>query len=133
MAGLRGRLGHLWREARKGAVVLQMRDGSSRAFTDMEAWSEMFLAQTDLFKGESYDSEVLRAVRAATPESRREFEEKYGPIEMEARSVASNEEGGWAEVFELLEDGTVKRTFHEGGSEEAERIRREARERGPAF
>ena len=32
----------------------------------------------------------------------------------------------------LLEDGTVEITHYEGGSEEAERIRQEAQQRGPA-
>jgi hypothetical protein len=42
-------------------------------------------------------------------------------------------EGGWVEEYRLLEDGTVEMTRHEGGSEEAERMRQEARQQGPAF
>ncbi len=129
--GLRDRLRRLQREAEEGAVVVRLRDGTARYFDDLTAWGEMFLAQTDLLKGESRDSEVLDAVRNATPESREAFEREYGPIEMEARIICPEVDGGWVEVFELLEDGTVKRTYHEGDSPEAERIRTEARQRGP--
>ena len=94
----------------------------------------MFLAGIDLLRGVSRDSEVLDAVRNATPrggfrgwESRRAFEREYGPMEMEVRTIAAPAEGGWVEVYALREDGTVERTFHEGGSEEAARVRREAR------
>jgi Zn/Cd-binding protein ZinT len=51
---------------------------------------------------------------------------------MEARVVAADYQGGWAEVYTLLEDGTVERVYHEGGSEEAERIRQEAQQRNTA-
>ncbi len=131
--GLRDRLRRLQREAEEGAVVVRLRDGTARYFGDNTVWGEMFLARMDLFQGESRSSEVLGAVRNATPESRAAFEEKYGPIEMEARIICPEVDGGWVEQFDLLEDGTVRRTFHEGDSPEAERIRREARERGPAF
>lgn len=127
--GLRHQLRRLRERAGKGAVVLEQRDGTRRYFEDMECFSEMFLAQTSLFKGEARDSEVLRAVRNATPESRQKFEAKYGPIEKRGRIICPVVDGGWVEVFELLEDGTVRRTFHEGDSEEAARIRQEARQR----
>ncbi len=70
-------------------------------------------------------------MRRATSESRAAFEAEYGSIEMEANIMAPEYEGGWVEARRLLEDGTVETVRHEGGSEEAERIRREARERGP--
>lgn len=113
--------------------MVRLRDGTARYFEEMDVLSEMFLAQTDLFKGESYDSPVLAAVRNATPESRERFEREFGPIAMTATIVCPEADGGWVEVFSLGEDGTVGKVRHEGGSEEAERIRREARERGPAF
>ena len=127
--GLKDRIRKLRKEAEEGAVVVHLRDGSRRYFEDMECFSEMFLAQTSLFKGEARDSEVLRAVRNATPESRQKFEAKYGPIEKRTRIICPVVDGGWVEVYDLLEDGTVRRTFHEGDSEEAARIRQEARQR----
>jgi hypothetical protein len=87
----------------------------------------------DLFSGESKPSEVLEAVRAATPESRAKFEAEYGPIEMEAKIVAADYQGAWCEVFKLEEDGTVTKVRHEGGTPEAERIREEARRSPPGF
>ena len=131
--GLRDRLRRLKREAEEGAVVVRLRDGGVRRFEEMEVFAEAFLAKTDLFKGVSRESEVLDAVRDATPESREAFEREYGEIEMEAAIIAAESDGGWVEVHRLREDGTVETLLHEGGSEEAERIRREARERGPAF
>ena len=69
-------------------------------------------------------------MRRATPESRAAFEAEYGSIEMESRIICPVVDGGWVEVRRLLEDGTVETVRHEGGSEEAERMHREARERG---
>jgi hypothetical protein len=129
--GIRDRLRKL--EAQAGAVVLELRDGSRKVFSDSDVWGEMFLAQMDLFKGDSRDSEVLQAVRQATPESRQRFEEQHGPINMTARIIAGGYEGAWVRVHTLHEDGTVTTAFHEGGSEEAERIRLEAQRQGPAF
>jgi Zn/Cd-binding protein ZinT len=126
--GLRGRIKKLTRQAEEGAVLIRLKDGTSRVFDDLTCWKAMFLAQMDLFKGEAHESEVLDAVRAAKPECRRAFEAEYGEIEMEARIITSELEGGWVEVFTLLEDGTVERAYHEGGSEEAERIRLEAQQ-----
>jgi len=114
-------------------VVIKLKDGGRRVFTDMHAWSEMFLTTTDLFSGKSKPSEVLDAVRQATPESRRRFEEEYGTITPEVHIVAGDYQGGWVEVYKLEEDGTVTKTRHEGGSEEAERLREEARQSGPAI
>jgi hypothetical protein len=119
--GLRGRLNKLRQEAEDGAVVVHLKDGTARYFEDMDVATEMFLAKMALFRDEVPDSPVLDAVRAATPESRKAFEEKYGPIEMSVAIVDPD----WAEVITLLEDGTVQKTRHEG--DEAENIREEAR------
>jgi hypothetical protein len=130
----RGRLRRLEREAQSEGVVLRLRDGGTIFFSDQEVFKEMFLCRTDLLvRGESRSSEVLDAVREATPESRRAFEEEYGSIEMVGHIVAGDHQGGWVDEYRLLEDGTVETIHYEGGSEEAERIRQEATQRGPAF
>jgi hypothetical protein len=132
--GLRDQLRRLKQEAQKDRVVLRLRDGSLRVFDQMEVRKEMFLAKTDLLaRGESRSSEVLDAVRAATPESRAAFEEEHGSIEMVGRIIAPEHRGGWVDEYRLLEDGTVKITHFEGGSEEALRALEEARRQGPAF
>ena len=97
----------------------------------MDVFAEMLLADMDLLKGVSRDSEVLDAVRNATPQSREAFEREYGPVEREMHIVAPPADGGWVEVYSLSEDGRVGKVRHEGGSPEAERLRREA-VRGPA-
>ena len=130
----RGRLRRLEREAKSEGVILRLRDGGTIVFSDQEVFTEMFLCRTDLLvRGESRPSEILDAVRAATPESRAAFEEEYGSIEMVGRIVAADYQGGWVDEYRLLEDGTVETIHYEGGSEEAERIRREATHRGSAF
>ena len=93
----------------------------------------MFLTKMDLFRGKSRTSEVLEAVRAATPESRQRFEEQYGSIEMELPVVAGGYEGVWVEVSRLDEHGGVTVERHEGSTPEAERLQEEARQSGPAF
>ncbi len=124
---LRDRLWRLKREAEQHGVILRQRDGTVRVFDDLDVWKEMFLAQYNLFKGEAPDSEVFDAVRGATPESRRAFEEEYGSIAMTARIIAAEYQGGWVREYRLLEDGTLEETYYEGGSPEAEHIRKEAR------
>jgi hypothetical protein len=131
--GLKGRLRRVEREARSEGVILRLRDGGLRVFDQMEVWQEMFLTQTALMLGEARPSELLDAVRAATPESRAAFEEEHGSIEMVGHIIAGAYEGAWVDEHRLLEDGTVETTHYEGDSEEAERIRQEARQRGPAF
>jgi hypothetical protein len=131
--GLKDQLRRLKREAQKDRVVLRLRDGGVRVFSDLEVFKEMFLCRTDLFMGKARPSEVLDAVRAATPESRAAFEEEYGSIEMVNHVIAPDYQGGWADEYRLLEDGTVEITRHEGGSEEALRIRQVAKQRGPVF
>jgi hypothetical protein len=130
---LKGRLRRLEREAKSEGVILRLRDGSIRVFDRMEVAKEMFLTQMDLMLGKARPSEVLAAVRAATPESRAAFEEEHGSIEMVGHIIAAADEGGWVDEYRLLEDGTVETIRYEGESEEAERIRQEARQRGPAF
>jgi|SRR5215203_7389449 hypothetical protein len=126
--GLKGRLQRLQREAAKEGVVLHLRDGGLRAFDRMEVFGEMFLCQMDLMSGKARPSEVLDAVRAATPESRAAFEDEYGSIEMVGCIIAADSEGGWVDEHRLLEDGTVETTHYEGGSEEALRIRQETQQ-----
>ena len=130
----RGRLRRLERVAKSEGVILKLRNGDIRVFSDLDVFGEMFLAKTDLLvRGESRSSEVLDAVRAATPESRAAFEDEYGSIEMVGHIVAGEQQGGWVDEYRLLEDGTVETIHYEGGSEEAERIRREATHRDSAF
>jgi hypothetical protein len=121
----------LKREVHKDMVVVRLKDGGTRVFAEMDVLTQMFLAQYGLIVGEPRPSEVLDAVRRATPESREAFEAEYGSIEMGATIIAPEDEGGWVEIHRLLEDDTISSVRHEGGSEDAERIRREARERGP--
>jgi hypothetical protein len=129
--GLRDRLRRLRKEAESDAVLIRQRDGTVKAFETMEVHKQLFLAKMDLFRKAWIDSEVLTAVRRATPESRAAFEERFGSIAMTGHVVASVPQGGWAKAYALKEDGSVAETFHEGGSAKAERIRREAR-RGAA-
>jgi hypothetical protein len=133
VGGVRGRIKKLTRQAQEGAVLIRLRDGTTRVFDDMTCFKEMFLATVDLGRDESIHSPVLDAVRQATPESRAAFEAEYGTITPELHIVASVEQGGWVEVYKLEEDGRVTKVRHEGGSEEAERLREEARQSGPAF
>jgi hypothetical protein len=130
---LKGRLRRLQREAQSEGVILRLRDGGIIVFSDQEVFKEMFLCRMDLFQGKARPSEVLDAVRAATPESRAAFEEEHGSIEMVGHIIAADYQGRWIGEYRLLEDGTVETTRHEGGSEEAESIRQEARQGGPAF
>jgi acylphosphatase len=130
--GLRSWIKRLERAGTDG-VVLTLRDGSVRVFSDLEVFKEMFLCRTDLFLGKARPSEVLDAVRAATKESRAAFEDEYGSIEMVGHIIAPDYQGGWVDEHRLLEDGTVEITHHEGGSETAERIKREAKQSSGAF
>jgi hypothetical protein len=128
--GLKGRLRRAEQEARSEGVILRLRDGGLRVFDRMEVFEEIFLTRMDLYKGESRPSEVLAAVRSATPESRAAFEEEYGPVEMVNHVIAPDKDGGWVEEYRLLLDGTVEIARFEGGSEEALRIRQEAQQGG---
>ncbi len=120
--GLKDRLNKLRREAEGDAVVIRLRDGTARYFDDNTVWGEMFLAKVGLFRGTAPDYPVLDAVLGATPESRRAFEERYGPVVGMRVSVVAAD---WAEVHTLGEDGTVETTRHTG--ESVERIKAKAR------
>jgi hypothetical protein len=120
---IRDRLRRLRAKAEEGGVILRQRDGSVKVFDTMTVFSEMFLAQMDLLRDTARDSEVLDAVRNATPESRAEFEEKFGPIRIVEYIIASLESGGWIEQKVLTEDGRVERVLYEGDSEEAALVR----------
>ena len=126
--GLRDQLRRLKRVAQKDRVVLRLRGGGVRIFSDLEVFTEMFLCRTDLFMGEARSSEVLDAVRAATPGSRAAFEQEHGSIEIVGHVIAADYQGGWVDEYRLLEDGTLETTHYEGGSEEAERIWQETRQ-----
>jgi len=129
--GLRGRIKKLTQQAEEGAVLIKLRDGSTRAFTVLEVQKEIFLAKYALAREEARQSPVLEAVRQATPESRAAFEAQHGTITPSLHIVASSEQGGWIEVYKLEEDGTVTKVRHEG--EEAERLREETMSKGPTF
>jgi hypothetical protein len=131
MGGLKGRVRRLQREAAKEGVVLRLRDGGIRVFSDQEVFAEMFLTQMDLMSGKARPSEVLDAVREATPESRAQFEQEYGTIEMVGYIVAGGYEGAWVNEHRLLLDGTVESAHHEGYSSAALRIRQEMRQAPP--
>src|SRR5215204_524853 len=119
MGRFRGRLRRLEREVQSERVILRLRDGGIIVFSDQEVFKEMFLCRMHLFQGKARPSEVLDAVRAATPESRAAFEDEYGSIEMVNHVIAPDYQGGWVDEYRLLEDGTVKITRFEGDSEEA--------------
>jgi hypothetical protein len=106
-------------------VLVETKDGSTRAFTEQQVLRETFLAQCDLIKGQppKDSSGVIAAVLNATNQSRADFEQRFGQVVgMEVRIVDSAEQGGWAETFTLLADGSVEKVHHEGGSTEAARI-----------
>ncbi len=128
---LRQLIRRLKREASKDAVLLYQRDGSVKTFDVMTVWRELFLTRMDLLRGEARRSEVLDAVRSATEQSRRNFEQRYGPLEMKEHVVESNSDDAWVREYRLLEDGSIEKTFYDGGSEEARRVLQEARKGGP--
>ena len=128
MRSLKNRLERAERES--DAVVIELKDGTHRIFDKMEVRKQTFLAHTDVMCSRQPHSELLDAVRAATPASRQRFEKEYGPlIGYSAHIIASEAEGGWVDAHTLLEDGTVETVRYEGGSEEAKRIRLEAQMR----
>ncbi len=120
---LRDRLRRLRQRAEQGGVVIRQQDGTLKAFEVMHVQAEMFLTQMDLLRDTARASEVLDAVRGATPESRRAFEERFGPIAMTEYIIASPLDGGWVEAKTLTEDGRVERVLYEGDSEEANLVR----------
>ncbi len=119
----RQRLRRLREKAEDGAVVVHQRDGTLRRFALMEVQAQMFLANTDLWKDEANDYDVLAAVRNATLESRAAFEERFGSITPTNYVIGRKEEGGWVESVSLTEDGRVEKIRYEGDSKEAELVR----------
>jgi hypothetical protein len=117
---LRERLKRLRQKAEEGGVLIRQRDGGVRVFDTMTVLSEMFLAKMDLLRDTARDSEVLDAVRNATPESRREFEEKFGRIAVTEYIIGAE----WVESKTLTEDGRVERVLYEGGFKEATLVRK---------
>jgi hypothetical protein len=117
------RLRRLRAKAEDGAVVVHQRDGSLRRFEVMHVYAEMFMAGMDLLRDGARESDVLEAVRGATPESRAAFEERFGPIRKVTHIITPEDRGGQVEQKVLTEDGRVERVLYEGGSEEAERVR----------
>ena len=121
--GIRNWLRRLQAKAEEGGVLIRQRAGSVKIFDTTKVFAEMFLVQMDLLRDTARESEVLVAVRNATPESRRDFEEKFGPIAFTEYVIGSLENGGWVEAKILNEDGKVLRVRYEGDSEVAERVR----------
>jgi hypothetical protein len=128
MGSLKNRLERAERES--DAVIIELKDGTHRIFDEMEVWKQTFLVHTDVLCARQPHSELLEAVRAATPASRQRFETEYGPlIGYSTHIIASEAEGGWVESHTLLENGTVETVRYVGGSEEAKRIRLQAQTR----
>jgi hypothetical protein len=121
--GIRDRLKRLQAKVEEGAVVVHLRDGSVRIFDTMTVFAEMFLAKMDLLLDTARDSEVLVAVRGATPESRAEFEERFGPIAFTEYIISPESRGGQVEAKTLTEGGEVLRVLYEGDSKEAALVR----------
>ncbi len=123
---LRDRLRRLRREAERDGFVVRFPDGTSKIFETMEIWMAMFLMGVELLTEESVHSEVLDAVCQATPESRAEFEERFGSITPTSHVICG--QYGWVDEYTLTETGEVEVVRYPAGSEEAERIRSEAQQ-----
>ncbi len=119
----RQRLRRLQAKVEDGAVVVYQRDGSLRRFEVMEVFAQLFLAKMDLLRDTATDSEVLAAVRGATPESRGAFEERFGPIAFTSYIITPERRGGQVEAKTLTADGRVERVLYEGDSPEAALVR----------
>ncbi len=60
--GLKGRIKKLTQQAEEGAVLIRLRDGSTRVFTVMDVQAELFLAKCDLaLKGQTKGGVYSRA------------------------------------------------------------------------
>jgi hypothetical protein len=116
---IRDRLRRLRAKAEEGGVILRQRDGSVKVFDSMTVFSEMFLAKTNLLLDTARDSEVLDAVRNATSESRRDFEERFGLIAFTEYIICAE----WVEAKTLTEDGEIERVLYDGHCEEATLVR----------
>jgi hypothetical protein len=132
--GLRGRIKMLTQQAEEDAVLIRLRGGSTRVFTVMDVQKEMFLAKCDLVREEARGSPVLEGLYARPRQSRGPpLKRSTGPSRPRFSWSPPTKRGGWVEVYRLEEDGTVTKVRHEGGTLEAERLREEARNQGPAF
>ena len=121
--GIRDRLRRLQAKAEEGGVLIRQRDRGVKVFDILEVQKEMFLAKMDLLRDTARESEVLDAVRNATPESRAKFEERFGPITVTEYIIGPPSSGGWVEAKTLTEDGRVERVLYEGGNEEVTLVR----------
>jgi hypothetical protein len=139
---LRNRLRRLERAARGGMDWLDLQNGTRFYFEPMQAHRDLFLERMDGFRALAgpdlsegpYEPpqepppappppESRTALAKATPESLRRFEERYGPAEPECGVIHDD---GRVTVRRMALDESVETAILEG--EEAERIRREARE-----
>ena len=76
MAGLRGHLRRLEREASKHRALIHQRDGSVRAFDRMTVMKEMYLLKYDAALGSARrESAFVEALDNATAESLRAIEQ----------------------------------------------------------
>ena len=115
---LKHRLRRLQAKAEEGGVLIYQQDGSVRVFAVMYVQAQMYLALCDLLRDTARQSEVLEAVRNATPESRAAFEERFGLIRIVTYIITPMIRGGQVEMKMLTEDGDVLRVLYEGDSEE---------------
>ena len=113
------RLRRIQAKAEAEGVLIRQRGGGVKVFNTMTVFTEMFLAQMDLLQDTARESEVLVAVRNATSESRREFEEKFGPIAFTEYIIGAD----WVEAKTLTEDGRVERVLYDGDSAAATLVR----------
>ena len=67
------------RERAAAHSATRLWDGLVRAFGLMEVQKEMFPTPDGYLEGTARDSEVLNAVRKATPESQAKLEERFAP------------------------------------------------------
>jgi hypothetical protein len=68
--GRRGRIKKLTEQAKEGAVLVKLREGSTRVFTVMDVQKVMFLAKCDLVREEARGSPVLEGLYAKPRQSR---------------------------------------------------------------
>ena len=117
---LKGRAERLIRQATKDMVRIDLRDGTTRVFDDMEVFKRCS-RQNEL----SGEGPAIRDLRGRTRRQPRAaiLRGEYGPICKVAASSrpTTRRLGGRVQSFE---DGTVEKRPTLGGSEGAERIRR---------
>lgn len=87
----------LRREASRDGVIVQLQDGTTKAFSRMDVMSELYLARLAVSGGqEPTQSDVLDARANATPESRRMLDD-----------MAAQADGGMGDL-EPLDSTEVK-------------------------